>query len=161
MNKFFLTVHILAAILCVGPVTIAAGMFPPIARRTLSTDSTGTDSTGSPDAGGLQVLHRITRIYAWASLAVPVFGFALAGSMQVMDEAWLIVSIVLTLIAAMVLAFLVVPAQAAVLAATDATPEVRTGVLSKAKQLSMTSGIFSLLWVIVLVLMVVRPGHTK
>jgi hypothetical protein len=166
MNKFFLTVHILAAILCVGPVTIAAGMFPPIARRTLSTDSTGTDSTGtdstgSPDAGGLQVLHRITRIYAWASLAVPVFGFALAGSMQVMDEAWLIVSIVLTLIAALVLAFLVVPAQAAVLAATDASPEVRTGVLSKAKQLSMTSGIFSLLWVIVLVLMVVRPGHTK
>jgi hypothetical protein len=165
MNKFFLTVHILAAILCIGPVTIAAGMFPPIARRTLSADSTdnidSTDGTGNPDAGGLQVLHRITRIYAWASLAVPVFGFALAGSMQVMDEAWLIVSIVLTLIAALVLAFLVVPAQAAVLAATDATPEVRTGVLSKAKQLSMTSGIFSLLWVIVLVLMVVRPGHTK
>lgn len=156
MNKFFLTVHILAAILCIGPVTIAASMFPPIARRTLSIDSTET-----PDAGGLQVLHRITRIYAWASLAVPVFGFALAGSMQVMDEAWLIVSIVLTLVAALVLAFLVVPAQAAVLAATDATPEVRTGVLSKAKQLSMTSGIFSLLWVIVLVLMVVRPGHTK
>jgi hypothetical protein len=155
MNKFFLTVHILAAILCIGPVTIAASMFPPIARRTLSADSIGTD------AGSLQVLHRITRIYAWASLAVPVFGFALAGSMKVMDEAWLIVSIVLTLIAALVLAFLVVPAQAAVLAATDATPEVRSGVLSKAKQLSMTSGIFSLLWVIVLVLMVVRPGHTK
>ncbi|TDW22536.1 hypothetical protein [Kribbella kalugense] len=153
MNKFFLTVHILAAILCVGPVTIAASMFPPIARRTLTADSTGS----TPDAGGLQVLHRITRIYAWASLAVPVFGFALAGSMQVMDEAWLIVSIVLTLIAALVLAFLVVPAQAAVLAATDATP----GALSKAKQLSMTSGIFSLIWVVVLVLMVVRPGHTK
>jgi hypothetical protein len=151
MNKFFLTVHILAAILCVGPVTIAASMFPPIARRTLTADGTGTD------AGGLQVLHRITRIYAWASLAVPVFGFALAGSMQVMDEAWLIVSIVLTLIAALVLAFLVVPAQAAVLAASDATP----GALSKAKQLSMTSGIFSLIWVVVLVLMVVRPGHTK
>lgn len=149
MNKFFLTVHILAAILCVGPVTIAASMFPPIARRTLAADGA--------DAGSLQVLHRITRIYAWASLAVPVFGFALAGSMQVMDEAWLIVSIVLTLIAALVLAFLVVPAQAAVLAATDATP----GALSKAKQLSMTSGIFSLIWVVVLVLMVVRPGHTK
>jgi hypothetical protein len=159
MNKFFLTVHILAAILCIGPVTIAASMFPPIARRTLAHNS--TDGTGTPDAGSLQVLHRITRIYAWASLAVPVFGFALAGSMQVMGEAWLIVSIVLTLIAALVLAFLVVPAQAAVLAATDATPEVRSGVLSKAKLLPMTSGIFSLLWLVVLVLMVVRPGHTK
>jgi uncharacterized membrane protein len=153
MTKFFLTVHVLAAILCVGPVTVAASMFPPIARRMLGAET--------PDAGGLQVLHRITRVYAWAGLAVPVFGFAVAGGMQVMDEAWLIVSIVLTLAAAIVLAFLVVPAQSAVLAVADQPAEVRTGLLSKAKLLSMTSGIFGLLWLIVLVLMVVKPGHSK
>ncbi|MET9273418.1 hypothetical protein [Kribbella sp. NPDC003557] len=153
MNKFFLTVHILAAILCVGPVTVAASMFPPIGRRMLQSEA--------PDAGGLAVLHRITRVYAWASLAVPVFGFAVAGGMQVMDEAWLIVSIVLTLAAALVLAFLVVPAQSAVLAAAGQSAEVRSGVLSKAKLLSMTSGIFGLLWLVVLVLMVVKPGHTR
>lgn len=153
MNKFFLTIHVLAAILCVGPVTVAASMFPPIARKVLSAES--------PDAGGLDVLHRITRVYAWAGLAVPVFGFAVAGGMQVMDEAWLIISIVLTLAAALVLAFLVVPAQSAVLAVADQPADVRAGVLSKAKLLSMTSGIFSLLWVVVLVLMVVKPGHTK
>jgi len=153
MNKFFLTVHILAAILCVGPVTVAASMFPPIARRMLQSDA--------PDAGGLDVLHRITRVYAWASLAVPVFGFAVAGGMHVMDEAWLIVSIVLTLAAALVLAFLVVPAQSAVLAAAGQPAEVRSGVLSKAKLLSMTSGIYGLLWLVVLVLMVVKPGHTR
>ncbi|TDW93305.1 hypothetical protein EV137_0580 [Kribbella pratensis] len=153
MTKFFLTVHVLAAILCVGPVTVAASMFPPIARRMLGAET--------PDAGGLQVLHRITRVYAWAGLAVPVFGFAVAGGMQVMDEAWLIVSIVLTLAAALVLAFLVVPAQSAVLAVADQPAEVRSGLLSKAKLLSMTSGIFGLLWLIVLVLMVVKPGHTK
>ena len=109
MNKFFLTVHVLAAILCVGPVTVAASMFPPIGRKMLSAET--------PAVGGLDVLHRITRVYAWAGLAVPVFGFAVAGGQHVMDEAWLISSIVLTLAAALVLAFLVVPAQSAVLAA--------------------------------------------
>lgn len=153
MNKFFLTVHILAAILCVGPVTVAASMFPPLARRMLTAET--------PQADSLDVLHRITRVYAWASLAVPVFGFAVAGGMQVMDEAWLIVSIVLTLAAGLVLAFLVVPAQSAVLAAAGGTAEARSGVLPKAKLLSMTSGIFALLWVVVLVLMVVKPGHTR
>ncbi|MDX3005183.1 hypothetical protein PWY87_26135 [Kribbella solani] len=151
MNDFFLTVHILAAILCVGPVTIAAGMFPPIARRVLTSDS--------PDVGGLRILHRISRVYAWASLAVPVFGFALAGSKQMTGERWLIVSIVLTVAAALVLGFLVVPAQASVLAVADGAPELRNEVLPKAKMLSMTTGIFSLLWLVVLVLMVVRPGH--
>ncbi|GAA1162410.1 hypothetical protein GCM10009630_70820 [Kribbella jejuensis] len=153
MNKFFLIVHILAAILCVGPITVAASMYPPLAKKMLAAQT--------PDAGGLQVLHRITTVYAWASLVVPLFGFALAGSMHVMGEAWLIISIVLTLAAALVLAYLVVPAQSAVLAVAGGTPEERSAVLPKAKLLSMTSGIFALLWLIVLVLMVVKPGHHR
>jgi hypothetical protein len=153
MNKFFLTVHILAAIICVGPVTVAASMFPPVARRMLAAET--------PETGSLTVLHRITRVYAVAGLAVPVFGFALAGDSGVMDEAWLIVSIVLTLLAALVLAFLVLPAQSRVLAGIDGAPEVRGGLVSKAKLLSMTTGIFALLWAVVLVLMVVRSGHTR
>ncbi|WP_427893299.1 DUF2269 family protein [Kribbella sp. GL6] len=151
MNKFFLIVHILAAILTVGPITVAASMYPPLAKKLLTAET--------PDAGGLQVLHRITQVYAWASLAVPLFGFALAGSMHVMGEAWLIISIVLTLAAALVLPYLVVPAQSAVLAVAGGTQEERARVLPKAKLLSMTSGIFALLWLVVLVLMVVKPGH--
>jgi hypothetical protein len=154
MNKFFLIVHVLAAILCVGPITVATSMYPPLAKKLLT-----ADTTGIPDAGGLQVLHRITNVYGWASLAVPLFGFALAGSMHVMGEAWLIISIVLTLAAALVLAYLVVPGQSAVLAVAGGTAEERSAVLPKAKLLSMTSGIFGLLWLIVLVLMVVKPGH--
>jgi uncharacterized membrane protein len=153
MNKTFLILHILAAILTVGPVTVATSMFPPLGRRMLTAET--------PEPGGLQVLHRITRIYAWASIAVPFFGFALAGSLHVMGEAWLIVSIVLTLLAAAVLAVLVVPAQSAVLAGADDAPEARAALVSKAKQLSMTSGIFGLLWLVVLALMVVRPGHHR
>jgi len=151
MNKFLLTVHILAAILCVGPVTVAASMFPPIARRMLAAET--------PSADALGVLHRISRIYAWAALAVPVFGLAVAGGTGVMDEAWLIVSIVLTVAAAAVLGFLVLPAQSQVLAAADASVEVRQALVPKAKALSMTTGIFGVMWLVVLVLMVVRPGH--
>ncbi|MGZ0145817.1 DUF2269 family protein [Kribbella sp. WER1] len=151
MNKFFLIVHILAAILCIGPITVAAGMYPPLAKKLLTAET--------PDAGGLPVLHRITQVYGWASLAVPVFGFALAGSMHVMGEAWLIISIVLTLAAALVLAYLVVPAQSAVLAVAGGTAEERAAVLPKAKLMSMTTGIFSLLWLVVFVLMVLKPGH--
>lgn len=33
MTKFLLSLHVLAAILAVGPVTVAASMFPPAARR--------------------------------------------------------------------------------------------------------------------------------
>ncbi|MFF0268134.1 hypothetical protein [Kribbella sp. NPDC004536] len=151
MNKFFLIVHSLAVVLCVGPITVATSMYPPLAKKMLTAET--------PEAGGLQVLHRITNVYGWASLAVPVFGFALAGSMHVMGETWLIISIVLTLAAALVLAYLVVPAQSAVLAVAGGTADERKAVLPKAKLLSMTSGIFALLWLVVLVLMVTKPGH--
>jgi hypothetical protein len=78
----------------------------------------------------------------------------------VMGDTWLIISIVLTFLAAAVLAFLVLPAQSHVLAAADGTPGVRTAALPKAKALSMTTGIFALLWAVVVVLMIVRPGST-
>ncbi|NEC82656.1 hypothetical protein G3I38_26325, partial [Streptomyces sp. SID7958] len=33
VTKFLLSLHVLAAIVAVGPVTVAASMFPPAARR--------------------------------------------------------------------------------------------------------------------------------
>lgn len=152
MNKFLLSVHVLAAIIFIGPVTVAASMFPPLARRTLTAET--------PDTAVLKVLHRISRVYAIGGLAVPVFGFAVAGGLGVMGDTWLIISIVLTFLAGAVLAFLVLPAQSRVVAAADGTPDVRTAVLPKAKALSMTTGIFAVLWAVVVVLMIVRPGST-
>jgi hypothetical protein len=67
------------------------------------------------------------------------------------------VSMVLTAAAAAVLAFVVLPAQSR---AADASREVRDGLLPQAKALSMTTGIFALLWAVVVVLMVVRSGST-
>jgi hypothetical protein len=152
MNKFLLSVHVLAAIIFVGPVTIAASMFPPIARRTLTAQA--------PDVAVLTVLHRISRVYAIGGLTVPVFGLAVAGGMGVMGDYWLIISMILTLVAAAVLAFVVLPTQSRVLAAAGAEPDVRAALLPRAKALSMTTGIFALLWAVVVVLMIVRPGST-
>ncbi|MFF4759058.1 hypothetical protein [Streptomyces sp. NPDC001292] len=36
MTKFLLAVHVLAAIVAIGPVTVAASMFPPAVRRALA-----------------------------------------------------------------------------------------------------------------------------
>jgi uncharacterized membrane protein len=152
MNKFLLSVHVLAAIIFVGPVTVAASMFPPLARRTLASDH--------PETGVLKVLHRISRGYAVSGLTVPVFGIAVAAGLGVLTDYWLIVSMVLTAIAAAVLAFVVLPAQARVLEAASSTREVRDQLVPQAKALSMTTGVFALLWAVVVVLMVVRPGST-
>ncbi|QHA04954.1 hypothetical protein GQF42_18080 [Streptomyces broussonetiae] len=144
MTKFLLAVHVLAAIVAVGPVTVAASMFPPLARRALA--APGDDGT----AGTLSLLHRICRVYALVGVVVPVFGFATASRMGVLGSGWLITSIVLTLLAAVVLGALVLPAQGAFVA----------GEGTNSARLAMFTGVFNLLWAAVTVLMIVRPGST-
>ncbi|MFZ3562507.1 DUF2269 family protein [Streptomyces sp. BH055] len=152
MTKFLLILHVLAAVLTVGPVAVAASMFPPSLRGAL----------GSPgDAGALatlRVLHRICRVYAGIGLAVPLFGFATASSLGVLGSAWLIASIVLTVAAAAVLVVFILPAQEAAL---DAVGEPASQPLPRpSAQLAMFTGVFNLLWAAVTVLMIVRPGST-
>ena len=153
MTKLLLSIHVLAAIIFVGPVTVAASMFPPLARRTLEAPEAG-------DARGLGTLHRITRVYAFAAASVPVFGVATASSMGVLGNAWLIASMVLTGLAAGILLLSVVPHQAHVLAALDGAAAGRDQAVRSARMLSMTSGLFALTWSIVVVLMITRPGST-
>lgn len=167
MNKVLLSVHVLAAIIFVGPVTVAASMFPAIARRSLTagtegaeTRGVGAEDVGTEDVGVLRVLHRISRGYAIGGLTVPVFGLAVGAGLGVLGDYWLIISMVLTLAAAGVLAFIVLPGQSRVLAAAAGTQEQRAESIPQAKNLSMTTGIFALLWAVVVVLMIVRPGST-
>ncbi|MEU2622144.1 hypothetical protein ABZ642_29140 [Streptomyces sp. NPDC007157] len=153
MTKFLLAVHVLAAIVAIGPVTVAASMFPPAARRAIE----------APDdvraAGTLQLLYRICRVYAVVGVAVPVFGFATASNMHVLGSAWLITSIALTALAAVVLAALVLPRQSALL--EGGAEGGAEGVTRRATaRLAMFTGVFNLLWATVTVLMIVRPGST-
>ncbi|WP_405955248.1 protease [Streptomyces phaeochromogenes] len=186
MTKFFLVLHVLAAIVAVGPVTVAASMFPPGARRALA------DPGDQRAAETLRLLHRICRVYAGLGIAVPVLGLATAMSMGVLGDAWLIASMALTGIAAAVLLALVLPRQEELLdavesaAGADATTEVATGTEVAATtgagapigatdtttstgvaanpratvRLAMFTGIFNLLWATVTILMIVRPGST-
>jgi uncharacterized membrane protein len=168
VNKFLLAVHVLAAIVAVGPVTVAASMFPPSARKALA---------GPKDAQALstvRVLHRICRVYATVGVAVPVFGFATAKNMGVLGDTWLIVSIALTALAAVVLAALVLPRQTALMEGMEESIEdgvegggqgaayagaSRVGPRDTAR-LAMFTGLFNLLWATVTILMIVRPGST-
>jgi hypothetical protein len=186
VTKLLLAIHVLAAIIAIGPVTVAASMYPAATRRA--------------DLPTLRTLHRICRVYAALGVVVPVFGLATAKSLGVLGDAWLLISIALTLLAATVLALLVLPGQAAVLAALAEPPagnpllaEPATGsprraepaagsprraepangkpllaepaardprLAAQAGRLGMLTGIFNLLWAVVVVLMIVRPGST-
>ncbi|MEU6056414.1 hypothetical protein ABZ829_39070 [Streptomyces xanthochromogenes] len=148
MTKLLLCLHVLAAVLAVGPVTVAASMFPQALRRAHS-------APDDPEAlATLRTLHRICRVYAGIGMAVPLFGFATASSLGVLGSGWLITSIVLTAAAAAVLGLLILPAQDnALTAAQVAGP-------NSAARLAMLTGVFNLLWATVTVLMIVRPGST-
>lgn len=140
VTKVLLSLHVVAAILAVGPVTVAASMFPAAARR---------------NADQMPLLHRICRVYAAIGVAVPIFGFATASSLGVLGDAWLLASIALTAVAAAVLVFWVLPGQQKLLSAGEGAVLTRV-----ATRLGMYTGVFNLLWVTVTVLMIVRPGST-
>lgn len=132
MSAILLSAHVILAILAIGPIAVAASIFPRYA--------------GSPDAA--QVLHRICGTYAVVGLAVPLLGIATAVAMGVLTQVWVLVSIALTVVAAVVLITAILPAQRAALAG------------GPVRRLAMTTGIFNLLWVVVTVLMIVRPGSS-
>jgi hypothetical protein len=132
MSAILLSAHVIVAILAVGPIAVAASMFPRYARD------------GGPIA---TVLYRICQTYAVVGVAVPLLGIATAVSMGVLTQAWVLVSIALT-VAALVVVASILPDQRAALDGKTVT------------RLAMTTGTFNLLWVVVTVLMIVRPGST-
>ncbi|MEW2455359.1 PT domain-containing protein [Streptomyces albus] len=193
MTKLLLSLHVLAAILAVGPVAVAASMFPPFARKLFANtgepagqntaqstgqntaQSTGQNTgqgTGEPEAqpsGGptaALLLHRICRVYAVLGVAVPVFGLATGSQLGVLGDAWLVTSMVLTVLAAALLGAVILPRQARLLGAAgigldegESAPRVPDP-RAAAARLAMATGAFNLLWAVVVVLMIVRPGST-
>ncbi|MFE0802112.1 hypothetical protein [Streptomyces sp. NPDC058812] len=158
MTKILLSLHVLAAIITIGPVTVAASMFPPAARRAVvPVPAAAGGGTDAGDVGTVRLLHRICRVYAGLGIAVPVLGFATAAAMGVLGDAWLITSITLTAAAAGLLIAFVLPRQEELLEQlTDRQPVER----ARTARLAMFTGLFNLLWATVTVLMIVRPGST-
>jgi uncharacterized membrane protein len=158
MTAFLLSIHVLAAILTIGPVAISASMFPPAARG----------ARGKPEDphknAVVRVLHRITRVYAVIGILVPVFGLATGLALGVLGHTWLILSMVLTAAAATIVIVFILPGQRSVLAVLEAHTidaghgaPATTAIVSR---LAMHTGIFNLLWAAVVVLMIYRPGST-
>ncbi|MET7402720.1 hypothetical protein ABZS66_55490 [Dactylosporangium sp. NPDC005572] len=112
MTELLLSLHVLAAIVAVGPVTVAASMFPA--------------ATGERAA----LLHRICRVYARLGLTVPVLGLAAAVSLGVLGDAWLVASIALTAVAAGLLVLAILPGQRRALAGAPVRLGMRTGVFN-------------------------------
>jgi hypothetical protein len=71
MTGILLSLHVIAAILAIGPVAVAASMFPVASRAALADpDSASVATTG--------MLHRIVRVYATIGVVVPMLGVATA-----------------------------------------------------------------------------------
>ncbi|MEV7083173.1 hypothetical protein AB0N88_32260 [Streptomyces sp. NPDC093516] len=154
MTKFLLSLHVLAAIVAIGPVTVAASMFPPAARRAAPA---GDAAPGPSAVGTVALLHRICRVYAAVGVSVPVLGLATGAVMGVLGSGWLVTSIALTAAAAGVLAAFVLPRQEELLGQLRGEQAVDHRATA---QLAMFTGVFNLLWATVTVLMIVRPGST-
>lgn len=147
MTGIVLTAHVVTALLTLGPVAVAASMFPRYARvlRDSPTDIAARSAAG--------VLHRISRIYAIIALAIPAFGVIVAVQWEKLDQPWLLVSIALTIAAAALLGSGILPAQRRVLTAERGMPTPR--------RIAMLTGLFNLAWVAVAVLMVLQPGAPR
>ncbi|MFF2935213.1 DUF2269 family protein [Streptomyces mirabilis] len=158
MAKLLLSIHVLAAILLIGPATIAASLFPRFARQALAAGPERQSAKGS-----VRLLHRICRVYAVAGVSVPAFGIGTAEVMGVMGSAWLIASMALTAVAAVLLGIAVLGTQDDVVAQLDKPDQTSTAaksLIARLPRLSMITGLFALAWLIVVVLMIVRPGST-
>lgn len=150
MTPILLVIHITAAVLFVGPAAVASSLFGgyvPISDPAKEKDRHVRSEQVA------QLLHRICRVYGILALIVPAAGIVLAILGNRFTEAWLIAAMVLTVVAGVVFAVRIVPAQAAALA----TPATR-------KQIGSTGGFvgfYNLLWIVVVVLMVTQPGSGR
>jgi uncharacterized membrane-anchored protein len=84
-------------------------------------------------------------------LVVPVAGIALAIYQNRMTEIWVLVAMVLTALAGGILALQIYPRQREALGGAGDPQRVRT-------HLGMLAGVYNLIWVVVVVLMIIRPG---
>lgn len=141
------------------------GTPPPVTTPPVTTPPATTGPVpaatgpGARDLAIAALLHRVCQGYAVAGLAVPAFGMATAAHMDVLADAWLIASMILTAAAAGLLALAVLPAQRRLLA--DAAPEGGPGARpADLARLAMSTGVFNVLWAVVVVLMITRPGST-
>ena len=156
MAKVLLAVHVLAAILVVGPVAVATSLFP---RAVSSGVGRGTAEATGQQVETAGLLHGICRGYAAVGVVVPVFGIATGAQLGVLGDPWLLVSLLLTVAAGALLGVRILSAQRSLLG--SAGERASTAVAARVRALVVATGVFNLLWAVVVVLMIVRHGSTS
>ncbi|WCZ32296.1 hypothetical protein [Corynebacterium massiliense] len=147
MTTVVTALHVLAAIVLLGPVVVAVSMFPAQMLRAKKGDTTAL--------GSAQTLHRITSTYSMFSALVPVLGLAVfLTDLDTYGSMWQFhTAILLSVIAWGLLLFVIVPREKKALAALEGETQEPFDYAKAKKQLAMFGGIFNLLWVITAILM--------
>lgn len=158
MTTILIALHVLSAVLFIGPVTIAVSTFHGQAVKAHRGDARA--------AGAAQVLHKLTSVYGVLAALVPLLGVAIMFT----DSAYLRqgqfhAAIVVAVVAWILLLLLIIPRQKkmmgalGLLDAADHDPEsdhLADDAWEKTrKQLAMFGGVFCLLWLIMFILMYV------
>lgn len=156
MTTVLTALHILAAILLLGPVALAVSTFHTFALNAHNGDESAKSTA--------KLMYKITNVYGLLSLLVPLLGVAV----MFLDSTFLRdgrfhTSIFLSVIAWGILFFFISPRQKKLAGALgllddDEQEEEEFKVVDWAKakkQLAMLGGIFNLIWVIIFVLMVI------
>jgi hypothetical protein len=153
VEGLLLSVHVLAGIVFVGGSAVAASLFPryaPVVAAVPAGAPASAEPAGERNEAVAVLLHRITRVYGLLGVVVPVVGIVLGVVQGRMGEIWINVAMLLTAAAGLLLALVIYPRQKTALAEPDGGARLRS--------LAMYAGIYNLLWAIVVVLMIVRPG---
>ena len=103
MGPLLTIIHVLAAVLLLGPVTVAVSQFQVQALKAHEGDTTAR--------GAARVLYRITQTYGMLSLLVPLVGFAIMFTGNYWHEGRFHVSLLLSIIGWALLLFVIMPRQ--------------------------------------------------
>jgi hypothetical protein len=140
-----LVLHLLAALFVIGPLAVVASASPQLAR--------------SGRLVALRAAQRTTRRYALASIVVVLLGSAMIGlggpgEAWEFSQLWVSASYAFWVVAVALTLGLVVPAQRDAVAALEAGQDAS----GTAGRMAAGSGLAMLAWVVIVVLMVTKPG---
>jgi hypothetical protein len=133
--------HVVGAVLLIGPTTMASSSFARHVRH--------------GDVGAAGAAHRTVRAYGMLSVLVPVLGLALAQHLSVFGEQWVDQAITLFVAGAVVLFAVHLPAERKALAVVRAGEAVGQRLLGR---LQASAGLYAMTWVVIVFLMVAKPG---
>lgn len=152
-REILLVGHIGAAIVLIGPLIVAASLFPRYISNAI-------DSPG--ELAVARALHRITRGYNNADIVVALLGVALAFESDLWSEPFVMGGVALFFLASVLIFAVILPAQSRALQLLANGAEVPAAELATigtvVSRLRAVTGITSLIWVAVLFLMVVKPS---